>query len=138
MHLPLNCAVSTVEEVASDSGGSRGSSGPWYASEPSTAPLPAVESGPSGGGRRGKRRKGIVAVTAGVLAVVAGIAAVIVTVVAPGGNANSTGFVPSGSSAVQDAEQITSPFLQAWQTGDLGQAAGYTNHPVAAQAALAT
>ncbi len=77
-------------------------------------------------------------VTAGALAVVAGIAAVIVTVIAPGGNANSTGFVPTGSSAAQDAEQITSAFLQAWQTGDLGQAARYTDHPAAAAAALAT
>jgi len=77
-------------------------------------------------------------VTAGALAVVAGIAAVIVTVVAPGGNANSTGFVPTGSSAAQDAGQITSAFLQAWQAGDLGQAARYTDHPAAANAALAT
>ena len=76
--------------------------------------------------------------TAGALAVVAGIAAVIVTVVMPGGNANSTGFVPTGSSAGQDAEQITSAFLQAWQTGDLGQAARYTDHPSAAEAALGT
>ena len=76
--------------------------------------------------------------TAGALAVVAGIAAVIVTVVAPGGNANSTGFVPTGSSAAQDAGQITSAFLQAWQAGDLGQAARYTDHPAAANAALAT
>jgi len=77
-------------------------------------------------------------VTAGVLAVVAGIAAAIVTVVAPGGNANSTGFLPTGSSAARDAEQITSAFLQAWQTGDLGQAARYTDHPSAAKAALGT
>jgi hypothetical protein len=77
-------------------------------------------------------------VTAGALAVVAGIAAVIVTVVAPGGNANSTGFLPTGTSAGQDAEQITSAFLQAWKTGDLGQASRYTNHPSAAQAALVT
>ena len=68
----------------------------------------------------------------------AGIAAVIVTVVVPGRNANSTGFSPTGSSAGQDAEQITSAFLQAWQTGDLGQAARYTDHPSAAQAALGT
>ena len=74
---------------------------------------------------------------AAALAVVAGIAAVIVTVVLPGGKANSTGFVPTGSSAAQDAEQITSAFLAAWQTGDLGQAARYTDHPAAAQAALA-
>ena len=76
--------------------------------------------------------------TAGVLAVVAGIAAVIVTVVAPGRNANTTGFVPTGSSAAADAEQITSAFLAAWQTGDLGQASRYTDHPSAASAALAT
>jgi len=77
-------------------------------------------------------------VAAAALAVVAGIAAVIVTVVLPGRNANSTGFVPTGSSAAQDAEQITSAFLTAWQTGNLGQAARYTDHPAAAQAALAT
>ena len=76
--------------------------------------------------------------TAGVLAVVAGIAAVIVTVVTPGGNANTTGFLPTGASSAQDAEQITSAFLQAWQTGDLGQAARYTDHPAAATAAFAS
>ena len=68
----------------------------------------------------------------------AGIAAVIVTVIAPGGNANATGFSPTGGSAAADAEQITSAFLQAWQTGDLGQASRYTDHPAAASAALAT
>ena len=107
----------------------------------SPRPLPSQPSRPGRPGtaaRRGKRRKLIILVTAGALAVVAGIAAVIVTVVAPGGNANSTGFVPSGSSAAQDAEQITSAFLQAWQTGDLGQASRYTDHPSAASAALAT
>ncbi len=75
--------------------------------------------------------------TAGVLAVVAGIAAVIVTVVLPGGNSNTTGFMPTGSSPAQDAEQITTAFLQAWQTGDLGQAARYTDRPAAATAAFA-
>ena len=76
--------------------------------------------------------------TAAALAVVAGIAAVIVTVIVPGGNANTTGLVPTGSSAAEDAGQITTAFLQAWQTGDLGQAARYTDHPAAASAALAT
>ena len=74
--------------------------------------------------------------TAGALAVVAAIVAVIVTVVTPGGS--TTGFTPSGSSPDQDAEQITSAFLQAWQAGDLAQAARYTDHPAAAQAALVT
>jgi hypothetical protein len=121
--------------VTSDSGDSR-SSGPWYASEPSTAPLPVIGSGPSSHGRRGKRRKIIIAATAAALAVVAGIAAVIVVV--SGGNANSGGFVPTGSSAAQDTEQITGAFLQAWQAGDLGQAARYTDHPSVAEAALVT
>ena len=125
-----------VASVTSDSGGSR-SSGPYYASEPSTAPLPSAGSGPSRHGRRGKRRKVIIAATAGVLAVVAGIAAVIV-VVASGGTANSTGFLPTGNSAGQDAEQITGAFLQAWQAGDLARAARYTDHPSVAEAALVT
>ena len=72
------------------------------------------------------------------LTVVAAIAAVIVTVVVTGGNANTTGFVPTGTSAGQDAGQIAGVFLQAWRTGDLGQAARYTDHPAAAQAALVT
>jgi hypothetical protein len=75
-------------------------------------------------------------VTAAAVAVVAGIAAVIVTVVAPGGNAHTTGFLPTGSSAAADAEQTANAFLQAWQTGDLGQASRYTDHPAAAMAAL--
>ncbi len=74
--------------------------------------------------------------TAGVLAVAAAIAAVIVTVVTPAGS--TTGFVPTGSSPGQDAEQITGAFLQAWHAGDLGQAARYTDHPAAAEAALVT
>ena len=70
------------------------------------------------------------------LAVVAAIAAVIVTVVLPGGNGNTTGFVPTGTTPGQDTEQIATAFLQAWQAGDLGQAARYTDRPAAAQAAL--
>jgi hypothetical protein len=76
-------------------------------------------------------------VTAAAVAVVAGIAAIIVTVVGTGTNPNATGFSPTGSTPAQDAEQITTAFLQAWQTGDLGQAARYTNHPAVARAALA-
>jgi len=76
-------------------------------------------------------------VTATAVVVVAGIAAVIVTVVGSGTNPNATGFTPTGSTPAQDAVQITTAFLQAWQTGDLGQAARYTNHPAVAQSALA-
>jgi hypothetical protein len=124
--------------VTSDSGGNT-FSGPWYASDPSTAPFPAVGSEPprrQGHGRPGKRRTVVIAVTAGVVAVVAAIAAVVVTVIMPGHS--TTGFVPNGSSPGQDAEQITGAFLAAWQAGDLGQAARYTDHPAAAQAALVT
>jgi len=78
-------------------------------------------------------------VTAGALAAVVAIAVVVVTVVLPrGGNANTTGFVPTGTTPAQDAEQITTAFLQAWRAGDLSQAARYTDHPAAAQAALVT
>jgi hypothetical protein len=77
-----------------------------------------------------------VVVTAGAVAVAAAIAAVIVTVVLPGRNTSTTGFLPTGSSPGQDAQQITSAFLQAWKSEDLGQAARYTDHPAAAQAAL--
>ena len=72
----------------------------------------------------------------GALAVVVGIAGVVFAVVMPGGSSTSTGFVPTGTSPGQDAEQITSAFLSAWQAGDLGQAARYTDHASAAEAAL--
>lgn len=76
-------------------------------------------------------------VTAAALAVVAGIAAIIVIVVLPGSNPSATGFTPTGSTPGQDAEQLTTAFLQAWQTGDVGQAARYTDHPAVARAAFA-
>ena len=119
--------------MTSDSGGSR-SSGPWYASDPPTSPFAAVGSRPARHGRPGKRRTLTYVVIAAAVAVIAGIAAVIVTVVLPGGK--TSGFVPTGTSPGQDAEQITTAFLSAWKAGDLGQAAGYTDHPAAAQAAL--
>ena len=129
--------MGTVAWVTSDSGGSR-SSGPWYASEPSTAPLPVIGQAPSRHARRGggggKRRNIIIAAIA---AVVVAIATVVVVVVTSGGNANTTGFVPTGSSPGENAQQITTAFLQAWQAGDLNQAARYTDRPAAAQAALA-
>ena len=123
--------------MTSDSGGSR-SSGPWYASEPPTSPLPVIGQAPSrharrGGGGTNKRRNIIIAA---IVVVVVAIAAVVVVVVTSGGNANTTGFVPSGSTPEQDAQQITTAFLQAWQTGDLNQAARYTDRPAVAQAAL--
>ncbi len=93
---------------------------------------------PSRHGKPRRSRKVAIIVTAGAVAVVAAIAAVIVTVVLPGGKSNTTGFVPTGSSPSQDAQQITTAFLQAWQAGNLEQAARYTDRPAAADAALVT
>jgi hypothetical protein len=69
---------------------------------------------------------------------VAAISAVVVFVISPSKAASTTGFTPTGSSPEQDAQQITSVFLQAWAAGNLGQASRYTDHPAAAEAALAT
>ena len=57
--------------------------------------------------------------------------------VLPGGkHTQTTGFLPTGSSARQDAQQTARAFLRAWDAGDLRQAANYTNHPAAARTAL--
>jgi hypothetical protein len=77
----------------------------------------------------------LIGLIAGGLAVVVAIALVAVKLVG-GGGAPATGFVPSGGSPAADAGQITTAFLQAWQSGDLAQAARYTDHPSLAQAAL--
>ncbi len=142
--------------VSSDSGsgssGNRPISGPWYASEPETSQFPAVGSGQTGyepprrqrrprrgRGTRGRgRRRGTLVVVSVLAVVVAIIVAVVVVVVKPGGGkTNTTGFVPTGTSPEQDATQITTAFLQAWQSGNYAQAANYTDHPAAAKAALA-
>ena len=73
----------------------------------------------------------MLAIASGAVAVI--VAAVIVIAVRPGGG---SGFVPTGATPGQDAEQITTAFLQAWQSGDLSKAAGLTDNPQAAQAAL--
>ena len=87
--------------------------------------------------RRRKRRRGQVILIALALVVVAGVAWAVVRLVLPrGAAAPRTGFVPTGSSPGQDAEQITTAFVQAWTSGNLGQAARYTDHPARAQSAL--
>ena len=86
-----------------------------------------------GGGRRRKRT--MIALIAGAVAVVV-VAAVVVYKVVGGPGAPTTGFVPTGSTPAQDAAQITTAFLQAWETRDYAKAANYTDHPAAAQAAL--
>jgi hypothetical protein len=85
-----------------------------------------------------KRRTLLYVVIAAAVAVIAGIAAVVVTVVSSGGSTQTTGFLPSSASSESDAQQTGAAFLQAWQSGNLRQAANYTSDPTAAKAALAT
>ncbi len=110
----------------------------WYRPEPSAAQLPpVVEQRPAGGrhgSRRRKRRKLPYVLIAVAVAAAAGISAVLV--LPGGGSAQSTGYLPTGSSAGQDAQQTARAFLRAWQAGDLQKAANYTDHPAAAKAAL--
>ena len=110
----------------------------WFRPEPSVAQLPpVVEQRPPRGrrGRRGrKRRKLPYVLIAAAVAAAAGISAVLV--LPGGGSAQATGYLPTGSSAGQDAQQTARAFLRAWDAGDLRQAANYTDHPAAARAAL--
>src|SRR5258707_1241696 len=87
-----------------------------------------------GGGGGNKKRNVIVAA---VVAVIVAITAAIVVVVTSGSGKPATGFVPTGNSPEQDAQEITTAFIQAWKTGDLNQAARYTDRPAIAQGALA-
>ncbi|HEY0933287.1 MAG TPA: penicillin-binding transpeptidase domain-containing protein, partial [Trebonia sp.] len=87
---------------------------------------------------RGGRRTLITAVSAGVLAVALVTVLLVVVVFKPGGSATPAfGLIPAGSSAQQDGEQVAAAFLTAWQSGDLAQAANYTDQPAAARTALA-
>jgi Penicillin binding protein transpeptidase domain len=83
-----------------------------------------------------KRRKLPYVLTTAAVVVAAGITAVVV--LHGRGPAHTTGFLPTGSSNGQDAQQTAGAFLRAWDAGDLKQAADYTNHPAAARAALTT
>ncbi|HEY2638791.1 MAG TPA: penicillin-binding transpeptidase domain-containing protein [Streptosporangiaceae bacterium] len=109
----------------------------WYRPEPSPAKLPPVveQRPPHGrhGSRRRKRRKLPYVLTAAVVAA-AGISAVFV--LRERGSTQTTGYLPTGSSAGQDAQQTVRAFLRAWETGHVQQAANYTDHPAAAKAAI--
>lgn len=50
--------------------------------------------------------------------------------------ADTSGFQPAAPNAAIAARQTAEAFLSAWEHGHLGQAAGYTDHPDAAAAAL--
>jgi Penicillin binding protein transpeptidase domain/NTF2-like N-terminal transpeptidase domain len=109
-----------------------------------------------GGPPRRPRTGIIVAVSiAAVAAVVAAIVIVVIVKAAPGGRSTggsqstaalpstaspaaalATTASPSAASSPADAEQVTTAFLQAWSSGDIRTAAGLTDDPSAAQAAL--
>jgi hypothetical protein len=70
------------------------------------------------------------------LAVVAAAGISVVLVLPRGGSTQATGYLPTGSSAGQDAQQTARAFLRAWEAGDVQRAANYTDHPAAARAAI--
>jgi hypothetical protein len=116
-------------------------SGWWdslYRPAPSAAQLPPVIEQPPPHGRHGrrprKRRKLPYVVVALVVAAAAGISAVLVLHRSPA--TQTTGFLPTGSSPAQNAQQTARAFLRAWDTGNLRKAANYTNHPGIARTAL--
>jgi hypothetical protein len=49
----------------------------------------------------------------------------------------ATGMIPTGTTPQQDARQVASAFLTAWEKGNLAKAANLTNHPSAAKAGFA-
>jgi len=69
-----------------------------------------------------------------VVAAAAGISAVLV--LQRGKPTQTTGYLPTGTSPSQDAQQTARAFLRAWDAGHLQQAANYTDHPAAAKTAL--
>jgi hypothetical protein len=85
-------------------------------------------------GRRGSRRRKLPYVLVAVIVVAGGVSAGLV--LRGDKHTQTTGYLPTGSSAAQDAQQTARAFLRAWDTGDLKQAANYTNHPASAKAAL--
>ncbi|HEY2079538.1 MAG TPA: penicillin-binding transpeptidase domain-containing protein [Streptosporangiaceae bacterium] len=110
---------------------------PAYGPEATAAQFPpTAERRPPGGrhGGRGRKRRKLPYVLVAVVVVAAGIGAALV--VPRGGHAQTTGYLPTGSSDGQDAQQTARAFLSAWDSGHLQQAANYTNRPTVAKAAL--
>jgi Penicillin binding protein transpeptidase domain len=112
-----------------------------YRPAPSAAQLPPeVEQRPPRGAprrtreRHGKKRRKLPYVLIAAVAAAAVVGAVLV--LPRHGPAHTTGYLPTGSSAGQDAQQTARAFLRAWDAGRIRQAANYTNHPAAARAAL--
>jgi Tfp pilus assembly protein PilV len=138
-------AIGAVGTVAGVSGNSEDSS--WwdslYRQEPPAAQLPPTIEQRSAAGRHGRpgkhggrKRRKLPYVLVAVVVAAAGITAVLVL---PGRRpAQTTGYLPTGTSVGQDALQTARAFLRAWDAGKLKQAANYTNRPAIARAALTT
>jgi hypothetical protein len=102
----------------------------------SAAQLPPVGEQPPRGrhGRRARKRRKLPYVLIALVVVAAAVTAVLVL---PGRkHIQTTGYLPTGSSASQDAQQTVGAFLRAWDAGELRKAANYTNRPAIARAAL--
>jgi hypothetical protein len=109
----------------------------WYRPESPAAQLPPVEQPPSHRrhGRPGPKRRKLPYVFA-VVTAAAGVSAALLLMLPGGRSTQATGYLPTGSSESQDAQQTARAFLRAWDAGDLQQAANYTDRPDAARAAL--
>jgi hypothetical protein len=109
---------------------------PPYGQQPQQSPPPPYRMPSAKPPRRQRSRRLVYGLIAGGVAVVAAISAGVVFISSGGSTPHPTGFLPTGSSPGQDAQQITTAFVNAWGKGDLAQASKYTDHPAAALAAL--
>lgn len=101
----------------------------WYAPDSGAVPYRPVNSRP-----RRPRKAGVMLI--GIVAVAVIVAGSAFIAFGAGQSRLTAGYRPAGGSPGQDAKEITSVFLQAWQSGNLEQAARYTDHPAAARTAL--
>ena len=128
--------------------------GGWYDESEGAQPQRGYEvfadGFPGHGGPPRRPRTGII-VAASIAAVAAVVAAIVIAFVvmvkaAPGSGGTGgspsaaalpTTASPAAPSSPAGGEQVTIAFLQAWSSGDIGGAAGLTDDPSAARAALA-
>jgi Penicillin binding protein transpeptidase domain len=106
------------------------------------AGAPAGKGGRGGRRRRpgnlSKRRKVLIAGTAGGLAVVVVVSLAVSFAGKHGPGVPATGMIPTASTTQAQGRQVAAAFLTDWEKGKLAKAANLTNEPAAAQAALAS
>jgi Penicillin binding protein transpeptidase domain/NTF2-like N-terminal transpeptidase domain len=108
---------------------------PWVRDQPEPDQLRDQPQFTGGGPPRSRRKLALVG-GIGAAAVVALVAALFLTGVVGSGKAIVPGFHPTATKPALAAKQTAEAFLAAWQKGEIGKAARYTNHPAAAAAAL--